>query len=260
MLSNLSRPTIGKLTGALRSAGIVDSNTSPRSPLDCTTIMDSPKSLKKYDQHCGVGLGLVIALNNNNNINNNNYNYNYNTSNCYGGEILAKYALSSPISINNSLSIDSHTYERDNYYKQGSDDMLEEEFTYVTCHGPNKSVTTRVYYDGVDCGRVMGREIGVFNISSSATTTTTVFNDHNFSSNSNFLSSCHLCMKSLHGKDIYMYRGEKAFCSEECRQRQISIDENVERRELCNFEASRSINVSASPYSYTNNRGGIIAV
>ncbi|XP_076955373.1 FCS-Like Zinc finger 14-like [Bidens hawaiensis] len=34
-----------------------------------------------------------------------------------------------------------------------------------------------------------------------------------------FLNSCHLCNKRLHGKDIYMYRGEKAFCSPECRSR-----------------------------------------
>ncbi|XP_043692869.1 FCS-Like Zinc finger 12-like [Telopea speciosissima] len=31
-----------------------------------------------------------------------------------------------------------------------------------------------------------------------------------------FLNSCHLCRKKLHGRDIYMYRGEKAFCSTEC--------------------------------------------
>ncbi|GAB2218207.1 hypothetical protein Droror1_Dr00001426 [Drosera rotundifolia] len=54
-----------------------------------------------------------------------------------------------------------------------------------------------------------------------------------------FLSSCYLCRKSLHGKDIFMYRGEKAFCSGECRQRQIAMDEWNEQQ--CRSEASRSV-------------------
>ncbi|KAH7656490.1 Zf-FLZ domain-containing protein [Dioscorea alata] len=44
-----------------------------------------------------------------------------------------------------------------------------------------------------------------------------------------FLSCCYLCRKRLHGKDIYMYRGEKAFCSVECRYRQIVNDECKEK-------------------------------
>ncbi|KAI3711827.1 hypothetical protein L1987_70375 [Smallanthus sonchifolius] len=44
-----------------------------------------------------------------------------------------------------------------------------------------------------------------------------------------FLSSCYLCNKKLHGLDIFMYRGEKAFCSEECRYKQISIEEHKEK-------------------------------
>ncbi|KAF8388703.1 hypothetical protein HHK36_025383 [Tetracentron sinense] len=63
---------------------------------------------------------------------------------------------------------------------------------------------------------------------------------------SDFLSSCHLCRKKLHGQDIYMYRGEKAFCSTECRYRQIVNDE---RKEKCGSEASRSADMSGSPYA-----------
>ncbi|XP_030535894.1 FCS-Like Zinc finger 17-like [Rhodamnia argentea] len=41
-----------------------------------------------------------------------------------------------------------------------------------------------------------------------------------------FLKSCHLCRKKLSPrKDIYMYRGDQGFCSVECRDRQIVIDE-----------------------------------
>ncbi|GJS78901.1 reverse transcriptase domain-containing protein [Tanacetum coccineum] len=43
-----------------------------------------------------------------------------------------------------------------------------------------------------------------------------------------FLSTCHECNKQLHGKDIYMYRGEKAFCSIECRSMEIALMEKEE--------------------------------
>ncbi|XP_058006608.1 FCS-Like Zinc finger 17-like [Hevea brasiliensis] len=44
-----------------------------------------------------------------------------------------------------------------------------------------------------------------------------------------YLKSCYLCKKklSLH-KDIYMYRGDQGFCSIECRNRQIVLDEMKE--------------------------------
>ncbi|KAL2506874.1 Protein of unknown function (DUF581) [Abeliophyllum distichum] len=44
--------------------------------------------------------------------------------------------------------------------------------------------------------------------------------------NYGFLDHCFLCkQKLLPGKDIYMYKGDKGFCSVECRCRQISMDE-----------------------------------
>lgn len=45
-----------------------------------------------------------------------------------------------------------------------------------------------------------------------------------------FLESCSLCKKPLAGnRDIFMYRGDTPFCSEECRQEQIDIDEAKEK-------------------------------
>ncbi|CAH8383707.1 unnamed protein product [Eruca vesicaria subsp. sativa] len=45
-----------------------------------------------------------------------------------------------------------------------------------------------------------------------------------------FLESCSLCRKHLGlNSDIYMYRGDKAFCSNECREEQIEYDEAKER-------------------------------
>ncbi|XP_066327755.1 FCS-Like Zinc finger 6-like [Miscanthus floridulus] len=43
-----------------------------------------------------------------------------------------------------------------------------------------------------------------------------------------FLQRCCLCNRELaEGMDIYMYRGDRAFCSEECRCRQIFMDEDA---------------------------------
>ncbi|MED6180043.1 hypothetical protein PIB30_006531 [Stylosanthes scabra] len=49
---------------------------------------------------------------------------------------------------------------------------------------------------------------------------------------SEFLSFCHHCNKKLEeGKDIYMYRGERAFCSLTCRALEIMNDEELEEQE-----------------------------
>ncbi|VAI56321.1 unnamed protein product [Triticum turgidum subsp. durum] len=61
-----------------------------------------------------------------------------------------------------------------------------------------------------------------------------------------FLSRCCLCNKRLDGLDIYMYRGEKAFCSSECRCHQMLMDD---RAENCGSEALRANSYSASPCS-----------
>jgi len=43
-----------------------------------------------------------------------------------------------------------------------------------------------------------------------------------------FLRACYLCKRQLNqGKDIYMYRGDKAFCSVECRYQQILMDDGM---------------------------------
>ncbi|KAJ0048716.1 hypothetical protein Pint_15722 [Pistacia integerrima] len=50
-----------------------------------------------------------------------------------------------------------------------------------------------------------------------------------------FLEACSLCKKLLGNRDIYMYRsaivlrGDTPFCSEECRQEQIDMDEAKEK-------------------------------
>ncbi|KAL6878455.1 hypothetical protein ACP4OV_012625 [Aristida adscensionis] len=46
-----------------------------------------------------------------------------------------------------------------------------------------------------------------------------------------FLACCDMCRRPLDGKDIFMYRGERAFCSMECRYHAIVSDEFQEEKE-----------------------------
>ncbi|KAH7665589.1 Zf-FLZ domain-containing protein [Dioscorea alata] len=61
-----------------------------------------------------------------------------------------------------------------------------------------------------------------------------------------FLKTCYLCSKRLEGKDIYMYRGEKAFCSKECRYQQITSDEGQEK---CSYASLRMLGDGVSSSS-----------
>ncbi|XP_050215515.1 FCS-Like Zinc finger 15 [Mercurialis annua] len=63
-----------------------------------------------------------------------------------------------------------------------------------------------------------------------------------------FLEQCFLCgQKLMPCKDIYMYKGDRGFCSVECRCRQIFMDEEeVLEKENCSFAAMKP-STSASP-------------
>ncbi|KAB1213959.1 hypothetical protein CJ030_MR5G017222 [Morella rubra] len=66
-----------------------------------------------------------------------------------------------------------------------------------------------------------------------------------------FLDQCFLCnQKLLPGKDIYMYKGDRAFCSVECRCRQIFMDEEESRRkDHCSMAAMKPTSSSSSSSS-----------
>ncbi|GFZ13983.1 DUF581 family protein, putative [Actinidia rufa] len=75
-----------------------------------------------------------------------------------------------------------------------------------------------------------------------------------------FLDRCFLCtQKLLPGKDIYMYKGDRAFCSVECRCRQILMDEeqSITTPNSNGVYKKREINCSlASSASSSRNRKG----
>ncbi|KAM2022257.1 hypothetical protein ACFX16_044181 [Malus domestica] len=60
-----------------------------------------------------------------------------------------------------------------------------------------------------------------------------------FGETAHFLKACGLCKRRLiPGRDIYMYRGDTAFCSLECRQQQMNLDE---RKDKCSSIAGHQV-------------------
>ncbi|KAG2697070.1 hypothetical protein I3760_07G088900 [Carya illinoinensis] len=82
---------------------------------------------------------------------------------------------------------------------------LSEEYTCVISHGPIPR-TTRIFDNCI------------------VETYCSLPGEHK-SSSENFLSFCYTCKKNLEQtKDIYIYRGEKAFCSHDCRYQEMLLD------------------------------------
>ncbi|KAI5597750.1 hypothetical protein BDE02_02G086400 [Populus trichocarpa] len=73
-----------------------------------------------------------------------------------------------------------------------------------------------------------------------------------FLETAHFLRACSLCKRRLiPGRDIYMYRGDSAFCSLECRQQQMSLDE---RKEKCSL-ASKKESISTTTATEVSAKG-----
>ncbi|KAL3332099.1 hypothetical protein AABB24_032621 [Solanum stoloniferum] len=163
--------------------------------LSLFTLTDnsSSKSPRKFEDPNGavVGLGIVAAMNKNSN------------SRAAIIAISPRSTTSNPIPIFTSFN------------KKPSIEEMEmcEEYTCVISHVGTNLVKKREYFDGQFIGK-----------SNSNAYQKTVNHTTSFTM-ADFLNSCFLCKKQLKGLDIFMYRGEKAFCSAECRCTQISIDE-----------------------------------
>lgn len=185
MLGKTSKPVIEILTGSLISG-------------DRYAAGNSPRGLKNFD-FGGVGLGIVAAL-----------------ENSGGGrsEIPALFGRNltrnraSPIPVKNSWRVNRSLEEME------MDESLEE-YTIVTCHGPDKSSTTRVYSGAAADGGRKGDDRSPFRIQSSVKSfrgggvfhiSSVGHADGGGIPAPDFLSACNLCNKKLHGKDIYMYR------------------------------------------------------
>ncbi|KAK4428496.1 FCS-Like Zinc finger 6 [Sesamum alatum] len=71
-------------------------------------------------------------------------------------------------------------------------------------------------------------------------------NSADFVGTAHFLRVCSLCKRRLiPGRDIYMYRGDSAFCSSECRQQQMTQDERKEKCSLASKKGAATTAVGA---------------
>ena len=72
-----------------------------------------------------------------------------------------------------------------------------------------------------------------------------------------FLRACSLCKRRLvPGRDIYMYRGDSAFCSLECRQQQMNQDE---RKDKCSGAANKKAASATAKGTNVSAKGETVA-
>ncbi|CAF1931117.1 BnaC05g51730D [Brassica napus] len=101
-------------------------------------------------------------------------------------------------------------------YFSTSEMELSEDYTCVTCHGPNP----RTIHIFDNC--IIESQPGVVLFRSSDPV-----NESDCLPSDSFLSTCCNCKKDLGPRDdIFMYRGDRAFCSSECRSLEMMSEEN----------------------------------
>ncbi|XP_073127389.1 FCS-Like Zinc finger 10-like [Henckelia pumila] len=112
---------------------------------------------------------------------------------------------------------------------------LSEDYTCIRNHGPQSKVT-HIFRDCIlECTDEKltsffkkSQDDGVLNSGDLASYPSM-----------DFLKFCYSCKKNLDGEDIFIYRGEKAFCSLSCRSREILVDEQVEKSNVNSSENNR---------------------
>ncbi|CAH8278004.1 unnamed protein product [Arabidopsis lyrata] len=82
-----------------------------------------------------------------------------------------------------------------------------------------------------------------YSVSSPRSVVSGRFHDFRFDNQQpHFLDSCFLCKKPLgDNRDIFMYRGDTPFCSEECRQEQIERDEAKEKKQNLSYSVKSAM-------------------
>ncbi|XP_006366521.1 uncharacterized protein [Solanum tuberosum] len=81
---------------------------------------------------------------------------------------------------------------------------------------------------------------------------------HHIEEKAHFLTTCGLCNHRLTpSRDIYMYRGDTAFCSMECREQQMKSDKRKEKLKLLVLKKKNENyqNYSELPFANSENSG-----
>lgn len=157
---------------------------------------------------------------------------------------------SSPLPIGRALQVDNSLVSKPSSlpiplgHSMGSlsahEIELSEDYTCIISHGPNPK-TTHIFGDCIlEChnneltnfDKKAEPETKVPQLGKSPQTSNTYLSD-------GFLRFCYSCKKKLEkNEDIYMYRGEKAFCSFDCRSEEIFAEEEMEK--TCNNSSNGS--------------------
>lgn len=203
------------------------------------------KSPKNFEEPNGVvGLGILAAMNKND-------------SNNLHDQFFKRAAVlavsprsTNPIPI---LSNKKHTSSlspnnKTSFTKRPSVEEMElcEEYTCVISRGDNQIKKIEYFEDGVCLVNENLVTNDSVDITANISAAVSPGGEAKVFQMADFLSSCFLCEKKLHGLDIFMYRGEKAFCSVECRCKQIAIDEHKEK---CVSGGRKQHEYSVSPCS-----------
>lgn len=102
-----------------------------------------------------------------------------------------------------------------------------EDYTCIIARGPNPK-TTHIFGDCILEPQDVEAAVEVNDGAAKSYLVVKCATETAADAGEDFLSSCFTCKKKLEGNDIYIYRGEKAFCSAECRDQEIMIEEEAE--------------------------------
>ncbi|XP_022721408.1 uncharacterized protein LOC111278918 isoform X3 [Durio zibethinus] len=157
---------------------------------------------------------------------------------------------SSPLPIGRALQVDNSLVSKPSSlpvligHSMGSlsahEIELSEDYTCIISHGPNPK-TTHIFGDCIlECHK---NELTNFDKKTELGTKVPQQGKSTEASNAypsdEFLSFCYSCKKKLEkDKDIYIYRGEKAFCSFDCRSEEIFAEEEMDK--TCNNSSNGS--------------------
>ncbi|KAL5538647.1 hypothetical protein UlMin_043606 [Ulmus minor] len=202
-----------------------------------TSSSNSAKSPRIFEGGV-VGLGIVAAMTDLRNTHEA-----FASAKIGGGSDLAVSPRSRPIPIVSSAKPAANFRGGLNLERDDEEvDELSESYTCVISHCGNNSIKKRVYF-GDKLNGVRNCDVIMANSSVFSASPANIGEVGLELWTSDFLSSCFLCNKQLHGIDIFMYRGEKAFCSSECRDKHIRSEDYKEK---CSSEALKPM---ASPCS-----------
>ncbi|CAN8245769.1 unnamed protein product [Cochlearia groenlandica] len=120
---------------------------------------------------------------------------------------------------------------------------MEAGFSGNKGNSQNGVVSSRFFYNKTNSVRNTNSYYHQYSVSSPRSVVSGRFHDFRFDNQQpHFLDSCFLCKKPLgDNRDIFMYRGDTPFCSEECRQEQIERDEAKEKNHNLSYSVKSAM-------------------